>query len=230
MSETDFAELISKIAHELRSPLTSIKGFSATLVSRWDRFTEEQRFQFVETILADADRMARIVSEVLDLARLEAGRLELFCADANVAAATEKAVAQLAQLPGSERVKTDVPADLTVWADPERLERVIANLVENAVKFSEDGPIEVIARPDGEGVVMTVRDQGVGIEPDRIDSVFAGPGPSGQLAGPRGTGLGLYLTKRLVEAHDGTLVVVSEPDVGSTFTLKLPSKARDSAA
>jgi signal transduction histidine kinase len=230
MSESHFAELISKIAHELRSPLTSIKGFSATLVGRWDRFTEEQRLQFVETILADADRMSRIVSEVLDLARLESGRLELYREDANVAAATEKAVAQVAQLPGSERVKTDVSQDLTAWADAERLERIIANLMENAVKFSEDGPIEVAARADGDVVVLTVRDEGVGIEPDRIESVFAGPGPSGQLAGPRGTGLGLYLTKGLVEAHHGSLTVESKVEMGSTFTVKLPRTARDSAA
>ena len=74
LSDVGFAELISKIAHELRSPLTSVKGFSATLLKRWDRFTDEQRLQFVETIHADAERMGRIVSEVLDLARLEANR------------------------------------------------------------------------------------------------------------------------------------------------------------
>ena len=74
---TNFADMISKIAHELRSPLTSVKGFSATLLGRWDRFTDEQRFELVEAIHADAERMGRIVSEVLDLARLESDRLEL---------------------------------------------------------------------------------------------------------------------------------------------------------
>src|SRR3712207_2735425 len=83
--EVGFAELISKIAHELRSPLTSVKGFSATLVKRWDRFTDEQRLQFVETIHSDAERMGRIVSEVLDLARLEANRLEIHPVEVAVA-------------------------------------------------------------------------------------------------------------------------------------------------
>ena len=231
MSESRFAELISKIAHELRSPLTSIKGFSATLVKRWDRFSEEQRLQFVQTILADAERMSRIVSEVLDLARLEAGRLELAPADAHVASAASKAVAQVSQLPGAERISVDVPDDLTAWVDPGRLERVIANLVENAVKFSEEGPIEVVGVAEEETATLRVRDRGIGIEPERIESVFAGPGPSGQMAGPRGTGLGLYLTKRLVEAHDGTLSVESALGKGSTFTLRLPRRARgDSAA
>ena len=230
MSEAHFAELISKIAHELRSPLTSIKGFSATLVKRWDRFPDDQRLQFVETILADAERMGRIVSEVLDLARLEAGRLELVPTDAHVASATHKAVEQVRQLPGAERVTVDVPDDLTAWADPDRLERVIANLVENAVKFSEDGAVEVVGRAEADAMTLSVRDRGVGIEPERLESVFAGPGPSGQIAGPRGTGLGLYLTKRLVEAHGGTLSVESVVNEGSTFTVKLPLRARDSAA
>ena len=231
MSETRFAELISKIAHELRSPLTSIKGFSATLVKRWDRFTDEQKLQFVQTIEADAERMSRIISEVLDLARIEAGRLELMPTDAHVASAAAKALTQVSQLSGAERVAISVPDDLTAWVDPGRLERVIATLVENAVKFSEDGPIEVVGRADDDFSTIVVTDRGIGIEPERLESVFAGPGPSGQMAGPRGTGLGLYLTKRLVEAHGGTLAVESTPGKGSTFTMRLPRRARgDSAA
>lgn len=230
MTETGFAELISMIAHELRSPLASIKGFSATLVKRWDRFTEAQRLQFVKTIHSDADRMSRIISEILDLARIEAGKLELFPADAHVASAAEKAVAQLSAMSGSERVSLDIVDDLTAWADPERLERAIATLVENAVKFSEEGPIEVAAGAGGDDVVITVADKGVGIAPERLESIFAGPGPSGQMAGPKGTGLGLHLAQRLVEVQHGTLTVASEPGVGSTFTMTLPRTAGDGAS
>ena len=217
------------IAHELRSPLTSIKGFSATLVKRWDRFTEEQKFQFIETILSDANRMSRIISEVLDLARLEAGRLELSPADAHLTSAVDKAVASLGPLKGVDRIGVNVPDDLTVWADPERLERIIATLLENAVKFSEEGPVELTARGDDESVVVTVGDKGIGIEPERIDSVFDGPGPGGQMAGPTGTGLGLYLARRLVEAQGGSLTVESELNVGSTFTATLTRRMQGSA-
>jgi signal transduction histidine kinase len=228
MTEPKFAEMVSKIAHELRSPLTSIKGFSATLVKRFDAFTDEQKLQFLETILADANRMSRIISEVLDLARLEAGRLELLPTDAHLASAVDKAVADVGALPGADRISVEVPDDISVFADPDRLERVIATLVENAVKFSEEGPVTAAASVEGNLVVITVSDKGVGIEPDRIDSVFAGPGPTGQMAGPRGTGLGLYLARQLVEAHHGSLSVQSTPGEGSTFTLSLPREAKES--
>jgi len=217
-----FAEMISKIAHELRSPLTSVKGFSSTLIRRWDRFTDEQRFQFVETIHADAERMSRIVSEVLDLARLETGRLELHPTMVNVSEAVGKAATHHAALPGADRVQIEIDAELSVMADSERLGHVLGNLIENAIKFSETGPITVSAGRSSGKVLIKVRDEGVGIEAERLESVFSGPGPSGQRATPSGTGLGLYLSRRLIEAHSGTVDVESTQGAGSTFTITLP--------
>src|SRR5688572_13524144 len=138
-----FAEMISKIAHELRSPLTSVKGFSATLVKRWDRFTDEQKLQFVETIHADAERMGRIVSEVLDLARLETGRFELRPTLIDLNVVTTKTAQSYMSLQGSDRVTVEIDETMKVWADAERFAHVIGNLIENAIKFSDEGPIEV---------------------------------------------------------------------------------------
>ena len=223
MADTSFAELISKIAHELRSPLTSVKGFSATLVDRWDRFTDEQRKQFVETIHADAERMGRIISEVLDLARLEAGRLELHPGPVQVVSVAQRAVEHVAKLEGASRVAIDVDGAVIVQADQERLGHVLANLIENAIKFSEDGPIEVTATRSGDQVNIVVSDRGVGIEEERLGDVFSAPAPSGQISTPSGTGLGLYLTRRLIEAHGGTVSVESTADEGSVFTVTLPA-------
>jgi signal transduction histidine kinase len=223
MSEIRFAEMISKIAHELRSPLTSVKGFSATLLSRWDRFNDQQRYELVEAIHSDAERMGRIVSEVLDLARIESGRLELHRDTVHISRLVDKAISAVAALPGSARIAIDVPEDLAVLGDPERLQHVFFNLVENAVKFSDDGPIFIAADSEGDMVIVRVSDSGVGIEADRLEEIFLGPGPTGQSATPKGTGLGLYLTKRLIEAHGGEIAVLSEPDVNTTFTVRLPA-------
>ena len=224
MNETRIADMISKIAHELRSPLTSVKGFSAMLVSRWDRFTDEQRFQFVETIHADAERMGRIVTEVLDLARMEAGRLELHPVNVSVPDLVQNALDRLTELPGAERIETRIPPDLTVWADSDRLEGVVANLVENGIKFSDEGPVLIEATATPEGMVaLSVSDEGVGIAPGDLQNVFAGPGGGTSRATPSGSGLGLYLSRGLIEAHGGSITVESKLQKGSVFTVTLPA-------
>lgn len=225
MVEPRFAELISKIAHELRSPLTAVQGFSGTLVKSWDRFDDTQRRQLVGTIHTDAVRMGRIISEVLDLARMEAGRLELVRAELDVAAVFERALARVAHLAGAERVVTKVEGGVTVWADAARLENIVGNLVENAVKFSDRGAVELAAgRAGGGWVEIAVTDEGVGIAAERMADLFSGPAPAGQSSGPSGSGLGLHVTKRLVDAHGGTIEALSEPGKGSRFTVRLPEK------
>lgn len=222
MEDVRFAEMISKIAHELRSPLTSVKGFSATLLKRWERFTDDQRREFVETIHADAERMGRIVAEVLDLARIESGQLELHRQAVDLGEVAKKAVDRLPDGAGAERVEVQIKDGLTAWADPERLGHVIANLVENGIKFSDAGPVTVRATGTSSGVEIIVTDEGVGIEPERHEAIFSGPAPAGQRSSPSGSSLGLYLTRRLVEAHGGVIEVASEPGAGSTFTVLLP--------
>ncbi|MFN2595312.1 MAG: sensor histidine kinase [Actinomycetota bacterium] len=221
-TESRFAELISLIAHELRSPLTSVKGFSSTLLKSWDRFTDEQRLELIGTIYADSERMSRIVTEVVDLARLESGRLELHPTMVRVGPAAAKAWEQLGRLDGSDRVSIHVDETLEVWADPDRLGHILFNVIENAIKYSENGPIAVAAGEDGDEVTISVSDAGVGIEPGRVAGVFSGPGGQGSM--PSGTGLGLYLTKQLVDAHGGRISVESTQGEGSKFTIVLPAK------
>ncbi|MEA2460843.1 MAG: hypothetical protein QOH90_1020 [Actinomycetota bacterium] len=221
--QVSFAEMISKIAHELRSPLTSVKGFSSTLVSRWDRFTDEQRRELVGVIHSDAERMGRIVTEVLDLARLESNRLELHQTLSELKPIGEKALHDRAALEGADRVRLEIPEGVKAWVDPDRFLHVASNLIENAIKFSDDGAIVVTARGEGDETVFEVTDEGVGIAPDRIEGIFSGPGPTGQKSTPSGTGLGLYLSRRLIEAHKGSIQVASQMGRGSTFTVRLPA-------
>ena len=222
MEAVEFARLINRIAHELRSPLTSLKGFSATLIKRWDRFTDDQRLQFVETIHSDSERMARIIAEMLDIARYEGDRLELNQQPVEVEELVSNARKKIESREGAERVSTQVPKGLMANVDAERVTSVIMNLLENGIKFSEDGPVELSARKADGMVEITVRDSGVGIEAERLPGVFDGPGPHGQRSGPFGTGLGLFLAQRLVTAHGGTITVASEQGSGSTFTVVLP--------
>lgn len=224
MNETRFAELIAKVAHDMRSPLTSIKGFSTTLVSRWDRFDDTQRFELVEAIAADADRMSRIVSEVLDLARLESDSLELRRRHANLSELVDKAVEDVRVLPGSDRIEVSIPGELGLVVDPDRFRNVLFHVLENAVRFSEEGPIDVSAALRAGDVVIDVTDRGAGIPPDRLASIFDGPDGRSGRAATRGLGLGLYLSRRLVEAHGGKITVTSEQDEGTTFEITVPKE------
>jgi signal transduction histidine kinase len=218
--ETRFAELIARSGHELRSPLTSIKGFSSTLVKRWDRFTDEQRLQFIETIHVDSERMGRIVSEVLDLARAEVGRLELQLGPVNLAVSVNTVVDRFSDGPDGDRITVDVPDGLNAWTDRERFERSLDNLVENACKFST-GPISIEAEQRGDATVVSVSDKGGGIDPEHLPNLFSAPGPRGGKA-PTGLGLGLLLTERLLSAQGASITVDSKPKVGTTFTMSFP--------
>jgi signal transduction histidine kinase len=235
-AEAENAALISTVAHELRSPLTSVKGFSSTLLRRWERFTDEQKRLMIETIEADADRVTRLITELLDVSRIDAGRLQIRPRPVDLEAVYSRHV-ERAAASGHEREKFDVrvPEGLgEVWADPDRLDQILSNLIENALRHG-DGRITLGAEPaspqtqeflagrgfSAHGVDLVVADEGKGIAPDHRDLVFSRFW-HGQ--GRGSTGLGLYVVKGLVEAHGGRVVVESSPAGGAQFRLSLPSE------
>ena len=234
-TEANHAALISTVAHELRSPLTSVKGFSSTLLRRWERFSDEQKRLMIETIEADADRVTRLISELLDVSRIDAGRLQIRPQPIDVAAVFERHVERaVATGHDRERFVVDVPADLPeVWADPDRLDQILANLVENALRHG-DGAVTLAATPahDGAGegggrrrlegcVDLVVSDDGKGIDPAHRDLVFS---RFWHGSGRGSTGLGLYVVKGLVEAHGGRILVETSPSGGAQFRFNLPSE------
>jgi signal transduction histidine kinase len=215
------ADLVSTVAHELRSPLTSVKGFTATLLAKWDRFDDEQKKLMLQTVNADADRVTRLLTELLDVSRIDAGRLEMRRQVVDVATSVRKAVAgRVAGGEAAERFVVDVTDGRPeTWADPDKVEQVVANLVENALRHGA-GTITVCVRPEGDGTEVTVGDEGPGIPEDVVSRVFTRFWRGNRRGG---TGLGLYIVKGLVEAHGGTVEVGRSPSGGALFRFLLPA-------
>ncbi|MGH3389230.1 MAG: ATP-binding protein [Actinomadura sp.] len=227
--ERDRADLVSTVAHELRSPLTSVKGFTATLLAKWHRFNDDQKRVMLETVNADADRVTRLITELLDVSRIEAGRLELRRQVVDLAQEVRKVVAgRVAAGEAEDRFRVEVRGPLPeLWLDQDKVDQVLGNLVENAVRHGA-GTVTIVVEPDAgdEGAAVSVRDEGDGIPPEAVQRVFRrfwrGYGNR-----RRGTGLGLYIVKGLVEAHGGAVVVQRAPGGGAQFRFMMPAGAPD---
>ncbi len=215
------ADLVSTVAHELRSPLTSVKGFTATLLARWDRFNDEQKKLMLTTVNADADRVTRLLTELLDVSRIDAGRLEVRKQVVDVPAAVRKAVA--GRVAGGEpatRFTVEVTGPLPeVWVDPDKLDQVVGNLVENALRHGA-GTVSTTVGPWSDGVEVVVADEGAGIPEETAARVFTRFWRGNRRGG---TGLGLYIVKGLVEAHGGSVEVRRAPSGGAAFRFVLPA-------
>lgn len=218
------SEVISAVSHELRSPLTSVKGFTSTLLHRWDRFDDETKKHLLVTIESDADRVTRLIGELLDVSRIEAGRLQLSRYPIDITEIAHKVTDRLRPISQTHTLSTAFPAGFpAVYADPDKIEQVLTNLVENAVKHTESGAVTVSGAVDGDRVQVDVADQGEGIPREHRLAVFGKFFRRGGRAGsPSGTGLGLYISKGLVEAHGGKIWVDGAPGGGSIFSFTLP--------
>ena len=217
------ADLVSTVAHELRSPLTSVKGFTATLLAKWDRFNDEQKQLMLQTVNADADRVTRLLTELLDVSRIDARRIEMRKQVVDIGQAVRKAVAGpvAAGEPESRFVVLEHGVLGEIWADPDKLAQVLGNLLENALRHGA-GTVTVEVSPWGEGgVEVVVSDEGEGIPADRAQRVFTRFWRGGDRRG--GTGLGLYIVKGMVEAHGGSVEVRRAPSGGAAFRFVLPA-------
>ncbi|MER5745588.1 sensor histidine kinase [Streptomyces sp. NPDC002225] len=224
-NERSHAELIATVAHELRSPLTSVKGFTATLLAKWERFTDDQKRLMLETVDADAGRVTRLIAELLDISRIDSGRLELRRQPVDLSAAVERHVQALTAgglPPDRFLVRTCQPLPV-VWADPDKVDQVLGNLLENAVRHGE-GTVTIDVEPapaksDEKGTAVTVTDEGSGIPEESMGRVFTRFWRGSKRGG---TGLGLYIVKGIVEAHGGTITVGRGPGGGAEFRFILP--------
>jgi PAS domain S-box-containing protein len=222
------SDFVSTVSHELRTPLTSIYGFSETLMRSDVEFTEAERLAFLRYITSESERLIRIVDDLLNVARLEAGTLAVALEPTDLATVAREAIAAVElHDEGTHRFDVDVEAgEVCVRADREKLGQVLANLLDNAVKYSAEGrTITVSARRRTDTAEITVTDEGLGIPPSDRERIFTkffrtesdGEGPEAQ-----GTGLGLFLVRGLVAAMGGRIWVESEEGRGSRFTFELP--------
>lgn len=218
------SDLVATVSHEIRSPLTSVKGFTRTLLLKWDRFKDDQKRTMLETINEDADRVTRLLTELLDVSRIDAGRVQLHRTAVDVATLAER-VAEGARHRsdlGDRRIDTKgIVRTPDANADPDKLAQVLSNLVENAIKYAGESDIRLATSHDNGMVTVIVSDSGPGIPPDQHRRVFE---KFGRARGQRGsgTGLGLYITRGLMRAHGGSVELESDDGGGATFRIHVP--------
>ena len=236
------SQFLANMSHELRTPLNSIIGFSDILLARLpESFPDKQR-RFLENIHASGQHLLAIINDILDLSKIEAGKMELQPEPLERGAASSRGCAPSSAGTAKRRnidLRGHLPEDLPpLEADPVKLKQILFNLVSNAVKFSPDGstvwitrraPAPRPSRPwDWDAIQLAVVDHGIGIDPRNHRLIFEEFRQVDQSAtrAHGGTGLGLALVRRLVEMHGGTITVDSAPGQGSTFTVTLPQTLR----
>ena len=216
------SEVVSTVSHELRSPLTSVKGYTSLLLNRWDRLKDEQKKMMLEQVHHDADRVTRLITELLDISRLETGRLvlrrQLVDLPELAAQVVEKLTLTYTDLECTVCFPEGFPR---VYADPDKLEQVLTNLVENAAKYGSTTSMRVEGEILDTSTAVSVTDTGEGIPATDLPKVFK-KFFRRDMGKPTGTGLGLWISRGLVEAHGGRLTATSDLGKGSVFRFTLP--------
>jgi signal transduction histidine kinase len=222
------SELVSFVSHELRSPLTSILGFAQTMLNaQEDDFDKASRDEFHQIIIDESQRLLGMINEMLDVARLEAGRgLSLRLGPVDLEGLLRRVLASQAGVSEAHELVLDLDGALPpVRADGDKIYQVVTNLVSNAIKYSpEGGRVTASARLRGDRVVISVADQGLGIPPETLGRLFQRyyRVQTEKHTAVQGTGLGLYFCKGVVEAHGGSIWVESQYGKGSRFLFELP--------
>jgi signal transduction histidine kinase len=216
--DRDRSDLVATVAHELRSPLTGVKGFVQALLNRWDRLNDDQKKLMLTTVHADSDRLSRLITELLDVARLDTGRLSMHARPCDVGVLSRRVIESI-RAGAPHRIDYRAPEGLPeIWADPDKFTQVLTNVLENAIRHGAE-PVSVTAAIENEMIVVHVDDSGSGIPPDTRLRVFTKFWTTGQRGG---SGLGLYLVNGLVRAHGGTVSIGDAPGGGARITTAWP--------
>jgi signal transduction histidine kinase len=217
--DRDRSDLVATVAHELRSPLTGVKGFVQALLNRWDRLNDEQKKLMLTTVHADSDRLSRLITELLDVARLDTGRLSMHQRPCEVPVLVGRVIDSV-RAGAPHRIDFQAPAGLPqIWADPDKFTQVMTNLLENAIRHGSD-PVTVSAALESDLVVVRVDDSGDGIPHEVRRRAFTKFWTTGQRGG---SGLGMYLVNGLVKAHGGTVTIDDAPQGGARIITTWPA-------
>jgi PAS domain S-box-containing protein len=215
-------EIVSTVSHELRSPLTSVKGYTSLLLNRWDRLKDDQKQMMLEQVNHDADRVTRLITELLDISRLETGRLVLRRQMVDLPRLTASVVEKVCLEYPSLEATVAFPGEFPkVYADPDKVEQVLTNLVENACKYASPQGLCIQGAVVPGYVTVAVTDRGEGIPEGDLPKVFTKFFRRSE-GKPTGSGLGLWISRGLVESHGGELMADSILGQGSTFRFTLP--------
>jgi PAS domain S-box-containing protein len=223
------SDFLANMSHELRTPLNSILGYSEIMLMGINGPLNDASREDIEAIRSSGYHLLRLINDILDLAKIEAGRMALAIEDIDINGILQDIYVQHSALVRDKEVELVLDSELNlpnIFADPLRVRQILTNLVSNAIKFTDEGKVYLRASCDGEGewLSLEVEDEGIGIEQSDIDKIFE---EFRQVDGSltrraEGTGLGLAITLRLVQMHGGLINVESEFGKGSTFTVKLP--------
>jgi PAS domain S-box-containing protein len=224
-------EFLASMSHELRTPLHTVIGFSELLGEELQGPLNDKQKRFVHHIHRDSLHLLELINDILDLSKIEAGKIELRPEPLDLAALVEEALSSIRSLGQAKSlaIETHIASMSPVQADPLRIKQILVNLLSNAVKFTPaGGRIDIEAGPVEDFVEISVADTGVGIPQHEHEAIFdmfhqAGATTKGVR---EGTGLGLAITRRLVEQHGGRITVSSEPGKGSRFTFTIPAQTR----
>jgi signal transduction histidine kinase len=228
-------DFVSMAAHELRNPLTAIKGFTRTLMLKADVLTDERKNEYLSMVNEQSNRLAHLVEDLMQVSRIDAGRVTLEPRALDLEDTLAGLLDQFRTKWSGREIVVDHRGDTMspVLADPHKLEEILINLIDNAVKYSgESAPVEVSIGTEGPEVRVSVRDHGDGIAPEEIPNLFQKFAriTTTSTAEIPGTGLGLFIVKGFVVAHGGRVWVDSTLGEGSTFTFTLPVAAAQRAA
>jgi excisionase family DNA binding protein len=220
-------EFLSIASHELRTPITVLRAQAQLMLRRVERNGEldpERVVNAMRTVESQADKLARLVGQLLDVSRIDAGKLQLERRLTDVADLVHQVTAAAQSLTERHTINITAPASLECEVDPLRLEQVLTNLLDNAIKYSPDGGrVEVVlSQPTPDSVELWVRDFGLGIAPDRRAHIFERFYQAHDDAGRKGMGLGLYVSREIIDLHGGQLRAEFPDDGGTRFVVRLP--------